>query len=244
MKVLLLAGTTEARELADLACSCNSTEVVASLAGHTADPITLPCETRIGGFGGIDGLTCYLTDHEIDVVVDATHAFADDMPRHAVAAACAIAIPHARLVRPPWSPQPVDNWIDADDIADAARLVGELPVTRVLLTIGRLDLREFAGRPSVEFVVRTVEPPGQWPFRPLATIQARGPFSVQDEADFIAKHRIELLVTKNSGGNDAKLVAARSANIPVVMVRRPNATDAVTFENARDAFDWLTSLRA
>ena len=82
MKVLLLAGTAEARELAELAQCSPALDVIASLAGHTGEPRRLPCELRTGGFGGIDGLARYLTDRAIDAVLDATHPFAD---KHAAA---------------------------------------------------------------------------------------------------------------------------------------------------------------
>ena len=244
MKVLLLAGTAEARELAELAQCCSALDVIASLAGHTGEPRRLPCEVRTGGFGGIDGLARYLTDRAIDAVVDATHPFAANMPRHAIAAARAIGTPHTRLVRPPWSPSPGDRWIDAEDMAQAARLVREVGVTRVLLTIGRLDLAPFAGSDGIDFVIRSVEDPGPLPFRPVATIQGRGPFTVADEAQLIADYGVELVVTKNAGGDAAKLAAARSTSIPVVMVRRPPAITERSFDNAPDALDWLTSLVA
>jgi precorrin-6A/cobalt-precorrin-6A reductase len=244
MKALLLAGTTEGRQVAELAQCCPALDMIASLAGHTADPRPLPCELRVGGFGGVDGLTRFLTDRAIDAVLDATHPFSRDMPRHALAATRATGTPHARLVRPPWLPSPGDRWIDAEDVVHAARSVRDLGVTRVLLTIGRLDLARFAGSDHVEFVIRTVENPGPLPFRPLATIQARGPFTVAGEAQLLAEYGIELVVTKNAGGDAAKLVAARSAKIPVVMVRRPPPVTERSFDNASAALAWLTSLVA
>src|SRR5262245_8962015 len=132
MKVLLLAGTTEARELATIART-TSFELVASFAGHTGSQRAMPCPVRIGGFAGIDGLVSYLREHAIDVIVDATHPFSDNMPRHAQAAARATHIPLARLVRPPWTPSDDDEWIDADDLTDAAHIVARLGRSPVLL---------------------------------------------------------------------------------------------------------------
>jgi len=241
MKVLLLAGTTEARELATIART-SSLELVASFAGHTSTQAAMPCAVRVGGFGGIDGLVAYLRDHAIDAIVDATHPFSDNMPRHALAASEATRIPLARLVRSPWTPTNGDEWIDADDLADAARIVACLGRSPVLLTIGRYGLASFAALEPVTFVVRTVEDPQPVPFRPSAIVRGRGPFTVEDEAALLSGHGIELLVTKNAGGDDAKLVAARIAGIPVVMVRRPHACCHNYFTNATDTFAWLESL--
>ena len=243
MRVLLLAGTTDARELAETARGCPDIELIASFAGRTREQRALPCPVRVGGFGGIDGLVSFMRKHAVDAIVDATHPFSSGMARHARAAARIAHAPHARLVRPPWMPTDQDRWIDAKDITDAAHVVERLGMSPVLLTVGRLDLASFAGLEPVTFVVRTVESPDPVPFRPVAVVRARGPFSVQDEAALISAHAIELLVTKNAGGDDAKLVAARAARLPVVMVQRPQIVAECCFTNAEDTLAWISSVR-
>jgi precorrin-6A/cobalt-precorrin-6A reductase len=203
----------------------------------------MPCLVRVGGFGGIDGLVAFMRQHAIDAIVDATHPFSKHMPGHAVAAARAVGRPHARLVRPPWVPTDQDHWIHADDLVDAARVVAQLGISPVLLTIGRLDLASFARLEPVAFVVRTVESPDPLPFRPVAVLQARGPFSVDEEAALMSAHAIKLLVTKNAGGDDAKLVAARATRLPVVMVQRPQSVAELCFTNAEDTLAWIASVR-
>ncbi len=61
-------------------------------------------------------------------------------------------------------------------------------------------------------------------------LSARGPFTVEDETALLVEHRIDVLVTKDSGGaaTAAKLTAARDRGLPVVMVRRPPLPDGVT----------------
>ncbi|MBY0442105.1 MAG: precorrin-6A/cobalt-precorrin-6A reductase, partial [Mycobacteriaceae bacterium] len=74
MRVLLLGGTAEARQLAQILFP--RVEVISSLAGRVPEPRLPVGSVRIGGFGGADGLWHWLIDHRIDVVVDATHPFA------------------------------------------------------------------------------------------------------------------------------------------------------------------------
>ncbi len=58
-----------------------SIEVVSSLAGRVSSPRLPEGETRIGGFGGVDGLIEYLESKRISAIVDATHPFAQRMTR-------------------------------------------------------------------------------------------------------------------------------------------------------------------
>jgi len=96
-------------------------------------------------------------------------------------------------------------------------------------------------------VIRSVDPPPPETRPPHAHIlTARGPFDEAGERALLAGHRIEVVVTKNSGGNatEAKLVAARALRIPVVMVARPVEPPAETVEDAEAALAWLAAHHA
>ena len=58
--ILLLAGTAEARALAERLGEIPGLKVTASLAGVTSNPALIAAETRRGGFGGAEGLAEYL----------------------------------------------------------------------------------------------------------------------------------------------------------------------------------------
>lgn len=238
----MLGGTTEARELVEVLVEQRDVEVVVSLAGHTARPVALPCPVRTGGFGGVDGLAAYLLSAGTDVLVDATHPFSAAMAAHAVRASALVDIPTVRLVRPPWSPVVGDRWIGADDLDDARRQLVALGARQVLLTTGRLDLEPFASLRDVHFIVRSIEEPGRQALVGAAVIRERGPFTVGAELDLLRTHAVDAVVTKNSGGPDAKLVAARQAGVAVVMVRRPRLVEGARVSTARDAVAWLASL--
>ena len=83
MNVLILGGTTEASDLARALADDPAIRAVLSLAGRTRAPVLPAVAARRGGFGGVDGLACYLRDHAVDALVDATHPFAAQMSRHA-----------------------------------------------------------------------------------------------------------------------------------------------------------------
>ncbi len=222
-QVLILGGTGDALALAGALSGHPRVATTTSLAGRTSAPAPPAGALRFGGFGGVSGLTAFLRDAAIDLVIDATHPFAAQMSGHAVAACEAAERPLLRLSRPPWQPQPGDNWIPVADLAAAAVVVAERG-QRVFLTTGARDLAAFAELESVWFLVRLIEPPAEpLPLGQHRLILARGPFSEADEAALLREQSIDLLVSKNSGGpaTAGKLAAARRLRIPVAMVERP-----------------------
>jgi len=197
--------------------------VTSSLAGRVADPALPPGEVRIGGFGGSEGLTDFLRRERIAVLVDATHPFAATISGSAVTACASADVPLLRLARPGWAQHPLaGSWRWVDSYSEAVRAAGELG-SRILLTTGRSTLSRFAGLGAPYVLVRLVDPidqplPSGWQM-----IRSRGPYTVDGERSLMAEHRIDLLVTKDSGGQltAPKLTAAAELGVPVVVVRRP-----------------------
>jgi precorrin-6A/cobalt-precorrin-6A reductase len=239
--VLILGGTAEARELAGRLASWDGLHVVSSLAGRVRDPALPAGEVRIGGFGGADGLAGWLTAQEVRAVVDATHPFAQRISASAAAASAQTGTPLVSLVRPAWTAREGDIWHQAGSVDDAARLLPGLG-RRAFLTTGRQELAAFAPLAEMWFLIRCVDPPSE-PLPPASeVILARGPYHAGAEAALMRAHRIDVLVTKNSGGEltAGKLQAARDLRIPVVMVRRPPLPpDVPRAASAAEAESWL-----
>ncbi|MFC9895602.1 cobalt-precorrin-6A reductase [Nocardia sp. NPDC127579] len=240
MRVLILGGTGEARELAQLASGERGVEIVSSLAGRVRDPLLPVGAVRIGGFGGVEGLREWLAANAIDAVLDATHPFAGTMSAHAAAAAAELGLPLLHVRRPGWTAQSGDRWIRVADLAAAAALP-ELGA-RVFLTIGRQGVAAFAGSSDRWFLIRAIDPPtGAVPAN-HELLLARGPFTVEQETALLVGHRIDMVVTKDSGGSptEAKLSAARAAGLPVVLVDRPPLPPgSPVMASALDAWEWL-----
>ena len=224
MRVLILGGTAEASALARLLATDARFEASLSLAGRTAQPAAQALPTRIGGFGGIDGLVHHLREEKIVAVIDATHPYADQISAHAVAACGRAAIPLASLVRAPWTRQAGDHWIEAVDTRAAADAIGRDP-RRVFLTIGRQELAVFASAPQHHYLARIIDAPGDDALPPnLSLVQARGPYDLAAETALLRDRRIEVVVSKNAGGEAtyAKIEAARALDVPVIMIARPD----------------------
>jgi precorrin-6A/cobalt-precorrin-6A reductase len=240
MRVLLLGGTAEGRALAKALHP--RIDVISSLAGRVPDPALPIGPVRIGGFGGADGLRRWLQDERIDAVVDATHPFAATMTAHAAQACAEQRIPHLVLARPPWDPK--DSIVVASD-TDAAKTVARQRYSRIFLTTGRSGVGVFADS-HAWFLIRAVtEPDGASLPRNHQLLLSRGPYRYDDELALLDAHRIDALVTKNSGGDmtRAKLDAAAALDIPVVMVARPELPPGVTaVRTVEEAADWVAGL--
>ncbi len=240
-RVLILGGTTEANALARALEKDERFAATLSLAGVTRTPHLPALPTRIGGFGGAGGLQGWLEHAETDALVDATHPFAQQISRNALAAATGAGVPLLRIDRPAWEPVAGDRWTVVPTMQEAAAAIGQQPA-RVLLTVGRQELVPFLAHPQHHYLVRSVDPPPPELLPPDAIVlSARGPFALADERALLLQHRIGCLVTKNSGGDAtaAKLVAAREAGLGVVMVARPPALPGPSLPGWRDALRWL-----
>jgi len=239
MQILILGGTSEARQLCRALESRRSHHIIFSLAGVTNSALPVPAETRIGGFGGVAGLADYLRANRIDAVIDATHPFAAQMSRHAVEATRLCAIKLLRLARPAWQAPPGARWHHVSTIARVPAALGEMP-RHVFLTTGRKDLAPFMMTPH-RYLLRSIETP-HLPLPPHTTlILARGPFSLDDEITLMKQHRIDCLVTKNAGSDAtiAKLEAARLLGLEVIMVDRPALPPAQECASVEAALDWV-----
>jgi precorrin-6A/cobalt-precorrin-6A reductase len=240
MRVLLLGGTAEARALAKTLHP--HVEIISSLAGRVPDPALPVGPVRIGGFGGVDGLRRWLKDEGIDAVVDATHPFAATMTAHAAEVCAELRVPHLVLARPAWVP---GDALVVESDAEAAEAVAQQGYSQVFLTTGRSGAKAFAGS-DAWFLIRAVTAPDDASLpRHHRLLLSRGPYHYDGELALLREHRIDALVTKNSGGDmtRAKLDAAAALAIPVVMVARPQLPAGVTaVGSVEEAAEWVARL--
>lgn len=239
-RTLLLGGTSEASRLAE-ALAARGADAVFSYAGRVATPAPQPLPTRIGGFGGVEGLVDYIRREGISRIVDATHPFAASISRNAIAAAAQTHTPLIGLERAPWVPEPADLWLSMPDLAAAAAYLPQAS-QRVFLAIGRQHLDAFAVAPQHSYLLRLVDPPeGPLPLATAEAVIARGPFTLEGDRDLLIRHRIDWIVTKNSGGEGAraKLMAARELRLPVLMVQRPELPPRKVLGSVGEVLDWL-----
>ena len=241
-RLLVLGGTSEAVEFSHRAAGLAGVNVIYSLAGLTRTPSRAGGRLRIGGFGGIDGLCDFLAAEEIDLVIDATHPFSTRMSHNASRAAAELGLPALVLQRPPWRKGKGDLWVQVTSNREAVNRMPSLG-ERFFLTVGRSDLDVYAaaGVPC-HFVVRLVELPSEpVPLTDAELVIERGPNSLSHEKQLLSDHRIDCLITKNSGGEAtyAKIAAARALELPVLIIRRPRRPEGELVTSVATALSWL-----
>lgn len=245
--ILILGGTADARILAGRLAEDSGYRILLSMAGRTLSPVEQPVSMRTGGFGGAAGLADFIRTEGFDILVDATHPYAARISANAVEAARLADIPLIALSRPVWPRQAGDKWQSVHTVGQAVNALGTAG-RRVFLALGRQELLPFEAAPQHSYLIRSVdpvEPPLKAP--DARYITARGPFVTEDEIRMLEENRIEVVISKNSGGSASygKIEAARRLGLPVIMIERPQRLNDTPANNVTvpDIANALTAIR-
>ncbi|MFN3775111.1 cobalt-precorrin-6A reductase [Sphingomonas parapaucimobilis] len=236
--ILLLGGTTEASALAT-ALAARGERAVLSYAGRTEAPRAQAIPTRIGGFGGVEGLADHMRSEGVTHLVDATHPFAAQISANAIVAAERAGVQLLALTRPEWVEGPGDRWTRVADTEQAVAALGSDPA-RIFLALGRQTIGDFASAPQHFYLLRFVD--AAEPTLPHHHLVVdRGPFTLAGELALLREHQIQVIVAKNAGGSGAraKLDAARELGLPVVMIDRPFIPPRPQVGSVVAVLDWL-----
>ena len=248
-RVLILGGTRNARDLAMMLApditGNNRLEIITSLAGRTQEPDRTFGKTRIGGFGGVDGLAKYLRDEQINLLIDSTHPFAIRISQNALQAAKIANVPRLVLNRPEWEKQSGDNWINCKNLDEAANKLP--PGATAFLALGHQYLDRFSHRDDVKFVGRMIDKPKSVvPLKNHELVIARPSHIASEELELFKRYAITHLVCRNSGGTliYAKIEAARLLKLPVLMIERPPQPKGKNFADIKQLAKEIIRLSA
>ena len=244
-KVLILGGTGEALEIAShLRQQLPHIQTITSLAGRTKNPRTPPGQVISGGFGGEAGLLTFIKNEKIQLVIDATHPFAQTISTNSYRACKKSNIPRIGLIRPEWKFNKYTNFLQVENVEAASNALNDLS-TRIFITIGIQGLNHFEKIKNVWFLIRLI----QAPTHPLKiqnhkVILCPPPFNLKTERNLLKKFRINCLISKNSGSNatKAKIIAASELNIPIILIRQPPQPIGPQFDNVSKCLELVKKL--
>ena len=242
--LLILGGTAEARQIADAVITQHGTtlRVITSWAGRTVRLPDVPGETRVGGFGGTEGLVEYFKVEAIDMVLDATHPFASQISSN-THDACSIAnMSCLQLVRPKWELPSSKKCIEVENVTAAAKTIRHL-TKRAFLTTGRQTLSTFSGADNVWFLVRLLKKPTEpLPLKNFHVTTGYPPFSIQTEKALMVEHKIDMLISKSSGGKvPAKITAALELDLTIVLASAPPPPPGEHARNLKECLEWISA---
>ncbi|MBQ6504070.1 MAG: precorrin-6A reductase [Flexilinea sp.] len=229
-KFCLFAGTTEGRRLADFLCRqdteltvCVATEYGESLLG-SGEHLSIS-HKRLSA----EEITKLLDDEKFDLVIDATHPYAEAVTGNITESCRKTDTEYLRLLR--GSSEFSDDAVLVSSVSEAAEFLKNT-TGNILLTTGSKELQKFGNTPNfservyarvlpIQSSLAACETAG---LKPSHIIAMQGPFSEEMNEAMLREVNAEWLVTKDggdAGGFEAKLSAARKANAKLIVIGRP-----------------------
>ena len=243
-KICIFGGTTEGRKLAEFLSGqpCDVMVCVATDYGQTLLPEAehVSVSARRLPVGEIVSL---LTEHRFDLVIDATHPYAQSITKSIARACRETETLRWRLLRSASGVSPEHTYVET--VSDAAAFLSETE-GNILLTTGSKELAGFSQLPGFSERVWARVLPLQSSLDacaqaglPASHIFAmQGPFSEAMNAAMLRTIGAQYLVTKDGGapgGFEEKEAAAKSAGARLVVIGRPPEEEGLSLSKTISA---------
>ena len=243
-KICIFGGTTEGRKLAEFLSGqpCDVTVCVATDYGQTLLPegehVSVSAKRLPVG-----EIVSLLTEHRFDLVIDATHPYAQSITKSIARACRETGTPRWRLLRGASGVSPEHTYMET--VSDAAAFLSETE-GNILLTTGSKELAGFSQLPGFSERVWARVLPLQSSLDacaqaglPASHIFAmQGPFSEAMNAAMLRTIGAQYLVTKDGGapgGFEEKESAAKSAGARLVVIGRPPEEEGLSLSKTISA---------
>jgi precorrin-6A/cobalt-precorrin-6A reductase len=244
VRCVLFAGTPDAVRLADALAERfgEGVRVEVLLAGVSA----MPSHHRVTVSGiGLPAVDDVLAEklRAADVVIDGLDPFDFSASRRLAAAAKAVGRARLTFRIRMWERHPLDRWIEVRDLAGAVKAIPSVART-ALLSLPRAQISAFEPVGGLRFPVRlaTSVPGSGWQLPPrFSQIVAPVPTSLARECHILRETGAQAVVMRATGSRDDGLLvaAARSFDLPVVMIRRPLDRKDRPARSIASALDWV-----
>lgn len=238
MKFLVFAGTTEGRMVVEYLLSGNA-QVTACVATEYGSDMLFEHENLRINIGRLDLEAMKPLIREHDLVVDATHPYAEIVTSNIKEACEAVKTKYIRIKR---SSLRFENVIEVENTEKAVELL-KSTVGNVLVTTGSKELHKFVEVPSYKErlfprvlpTVAVMEKCSALGFEGRNLICMQGPFSYELNCAMLKQFNISYMVTKDTGaagGFEEKVKAAKENGVKIILIKRP--IEAVDEEESFD----------
>lgn len=248
--ILVLAGTKDGRDLITLLAELGYPVLASVFSDYGRDLIQNP--NVIIHTGPLDdgGLTTLIQDHQIRILVDASHPYAVNVSQNAMLACQHTGIHYLRYERP-TVPMPIYEGLHiVTDYHQAAEVAATLGKT-IFLTTGSRHLKLFKDAVCLQKhrLIARVLPESSvliecqnHGFSPKDIVAMQGPFSHELNMVLFKEYQAEVIITKNSGqvgGSDTKITAAVALGLSLVVIDRPMIQYTQIFYTITDVIQFV-----
>lgn len=228
--ILVLAGTKDGRQLAAALEQAGFSVLAAAVTPYGRDLLAGSISGKVlCGALNVQKMCRVIKEHEVKMVVDATHPFAEAASRNALEACARMKIPCLRFEREEAKGDYGGNIIWAEDLQGAIRAVKNFP-GNIFLTTGSSTLPAFVSAVGKERLIVRVLPTlaalslcEKLKIPPSQIIALQGPFSQAFNKEMFLHYRAGVVVSKESGkegGLPEKIAAACELGLPFVLIKR------------------------
>ena len=240
LKLLVLAGTAEARQIAKATQDAGA-QVQAWVTEAPRGPNPMPVPTDLISIDGIDPAEVAAS---FDAVIDASHAFDDGLTGLGLALSRATGLPFLSVRRPGWTLEQSDRWHAAADVQAAMAMIAS--GARVFSATGFGSLPDYRDFPGARLFLRqTTRHNRPVPLDFAELVFGTPPFTLKDEIALFRALRIDTLICRNLGGRASrpKLDAALALGLQVILIEPPAIPkDIRVVADVASALAWLDTL--
>ncbi len=251
--ILLLAGTSDARELALELKKIGYKILCTVVTDNAAEELRREGISVQSGRLTNEDMVNVIQSKGINAVVDASHPFAEEASENAILAANKANVPYIRFERKSQTFQYekmeiVAGYKEAAELAAAKKGV-------VMLTTGSKTLQIFTERllkdPGIRLIARmlpradNMEKCSRLGLPQKSIVAIQGPFTKEFDLAIYKHYGVTLVVTKESGqvgSVDSKVEAAKELGIDIIMIGRPNINYGTVFTSFSDVAQELKRL--
>lgn len=252
--ILVLAGTRDGRELARRLSQKGYNILATAVSKYGGDLLETSGADEVVAKGLThQELEEIVQKKEINLIIDATHPFAQQISLQAIAIAQELSLPYLRFERKSARLPQNSLLYRVGTIEEAAEMAMSLG-KKIFLTTGSKNLTTFLAKQKDGYpriIARVLPDPGVMEkcfslgLSPSDIIAIQGPFSKELNKTLFQEYQADVIVTKESGqtgGTDSKIEAALELSIPLVVVERPKLEYPLIAESFEEVDSFLNKI--